>query len=208
MSVRCSPVPGLRFPVRKFKFGLLGLLLTLVASGNSVNAEIAESGLTARLINKRLLEDAGPVGFYVGQVEVTLPDGTRKLLPHWSYLEPQVAGNRVIFFPTEGLRLTRIFFYNAQTDRTVSYRRPRDMDPVFASPSFSPDGDKLAYYVPKARKVVVRSWPSLKLLKQSVPHPVRPTDVPPMPPVWTSPTRVQFDPLFFLPERQVSFSFP
>jgi hypothetical protein len=26
-----------------------------------------------------------------------------------------------------------------------------------------------------------------------------------MPPVWTSVTKVQFDPLFFLPDRQVSF---
>jgi hypothetical protein len=186
-------------------FRLLAVFLALAIFGLGAAAGAAENGLKARLVNKKPTGEAGPVSFYVGQVEVTLPDGTRKLLPHWSYMEPQVAGDRVIFLPTEGVQLTRIFFYDPKTDKTSSYRLPLDMDPYFGSPSFAPDGDKLAYYLHKDQKVIVRSWPSLKLLKESERFPMRPTDVPPMPPVWTSPTKVQFDPLFFLPDRQVSF---
>jgi hypothetical protein len=198
---------GFRFSDKKQRIRLLGLVLVLIIAGIPAHLGAAEQGLKARLVNKKLVGESGPVSFYVGQVEVTLPDGAKKLLPHWSYMEPQVAGDRVIFFPTEErLKLTRIFFYHAKTDKTDSYRLPHDMDPYFGSPSFSPDGDKLAYYLPKEEKVVVRSWPSLKLLKQSEKFPVRPTDVPPMPPVWTSPAKVQFDPLFFLPERQITFN--
>jgi hypothetical protein len=174
--------------------------------GVGANLGAAENALKARLVNKKPMSEAGPVSFFAGQVEVTLPDGAKKLLPHWSYMEPQVAGDRVIFFPTEeGLKLTRIFFYHAKTDKTDSYRLPLDMDPYFGSPSFSPDGDKLAYYLPKEQKVIVRHWPTFKLLKDSERYPVRPTDVPPMPPVWLDETTVEFDPLFFLPERQISF---
>lgn len=201
-----AAVPEIKFLYRKTsRFPALLLALALFVDVCSAGAE---SGLTARLVNKRPLDEAGPVGFYLGQVEVTLPDGTKKLLPHWTYLEPQVAKDRVIFFATEGLKITRIFFYDPVTEKERSHRLPYDMDPVFASPSFSPDGNKLAYYVPKAQRVIVRHWPSLKLLRKSEKFPVRPTDVPPVPPVWTGPTKVQFDPLFFLPERQVSFSFP
>lgn len=198
-------MPVRRFSVRRKEIGLLGLAAALLMAGIAAPSVAGENTVQARLANKKPLEEAGPVSFYVGQVEVALPDGTRKLLPHWSYLEPQVAGDRVLFFPTEGLKLTRIYCYNAKTDKTASFRLPHDMDPVFGSPGFSPDGDKLAYYHGQEGKVLVRAWPSLKLLKQSGRYPVRPTDVPPMPPVWTSPTKVQFDPLFFLPERQVSF---
>jgi hypothetical protein len=166
---------------------------------------VAAADLEARLVNKKPLEETGPVSFFVGQVQVTHPDGTQKLLDHWSYMEPQVVGGRVVLLPTEGLKLTRIFFYDPETGKTESYRLPHDMDPVFGSPSFSPDGDKMAYYLPKEQRVIVRSWPSLRLLKQSDRHPVRPGDVPPMPPVWTGPAQVQFDPLFFLPEQQITF---
>jgi len=196
---------GFWFSDKKNRAWLLALFLALVFFGIGSASEVAASGPTARLVNKKPTGEKGPVSFYVGQVEVTLPDGTKKLLPHWSYMEPQVAGDRVIFLPTEGMELTRIFFYDPKTDKTSSYRLPLDMDPVFGSPSFAPDGDKLAYYLPKEQKVIVRQWPTLRLLKESERFPVRPTDVPPMPPVWTSPTKVQFDPLFFMPERQISF---
>jgi hypothetical protein len=171
-------------------------------------SEAAAGGLKARLVNKKPVGEQGPVSFYVGQVEVTLPDGAKKLLPQWSYMEPQVVGDRVFILPTLGVKLTRVFIYDAKTGKTASFRFPFDMDLYFGSPSFSPDGSKLAYYHVKEGKVLVRAWPSLKLIKQSDKHPVRPTDVPPMPPVWTSPAKVQFDPMFFLPERQISFSFP
>jgi hypothetical protein len=199
---------GFRFSAKINKIGLLVLCLAMAILGPGVVSEVAAGGLQARLVNKQPLEEAGPVSFFVGQVEVTLPEGKKKLLPHWSYLEPQVAGDRVFFLPTQGVKLTRVFTYDARTDKTSSFRLPHDMDPYFGSPSFSPDGGKLAYYLPKEQKVIVRSWPSLRLLKQSDKHPVRPTDLPPMPPVWTSPATVQFDPLFFLPERQISLSFP
>lgn len=204
MSVGRFRVLGFRFAIEKYWQWVTSLALATLWLGAPGAA--AES-LQARLVNKEPLP-GGPVSFYTGQVEVTLADGTKKLLPHRSYLEPQVAGNRVIFFPTEGLKLTRILVYEAETDKTRSYRLPVDLDPVFGSPSFSPDGDKLAYYLPKSQRVIVRHWPSLKILRKSDKFPVRPTDVPPMPPVWTGPDKVQFDPLFFLPERQVSFSFP
>ncbi|MBW1990669.1 MAG: PD40 domain-containing protein [Deltaproteobacteria bacterium] len=179
--------------------------MAIILLGLGAAAAAAAGSLQARLVNKQPAGEPGPVSFYLGQVEVTRPDGTSKLLPYWSYLEPQVAGERVVFLPTRGLKLTRIFFYHPQSDKITSYRLPLDLDPFFGCPSFSPDGKKIAYYLVKERKVIVRSWPALKLLKESPPYPLRPTDVPPMPPVWTSPTRVEFDPLFFLPEQQITF---
>jgi hypothetical protein len=205
MSVRGFSVFGLRFAVKTNEISLLALLLALVISGISADLGAAASGVQARLVNKEPMGGAGPVSLYVGQVEVTLPDGTQKLLPFHSYLEPLAVEDRVLFLPTDGLELTRIYIYHAKTDQTESFRLPLDMDPVFGSPSFSPDGKKIAYYLVQEQRVIVRSWPALRLLKQSDRHPVRPTDVPPMPPIWTSAAQVEFDPLFFLPERPMSF---
>ncbi|MDI6853697.1 MAG: hypothetical protein QME75_08875 [Deltaproteobacteria bacterium] len=184
---------------------LPALLLALAIISIPSDLLAVEGSLEARLVNKKPLEEAGPGSFFVGQVQVTHPDGTQKLLDHWSYMEPQVVGDRVVFLPTEGLKLTRIFFYDPKTGKTDSFRLPHDMDRVSGSPSFSPDGDMLAYYLPNEQRVVVRAWPSLRLLRKSDRHPVRPGEVPPMPPVWTSPDKVQFDPLFFQPEQPVSF---
>jgi hypothetical protein len=208
MSVRGFAVCGFRFSVKTRKIGFLGILLALIISGMSAEIGAAESAVKARLVNKEPLAGAGQVTLHEGQVEVTLPDGPPKLLPHRSYLEPLVVEDQVFFLPTEGFKLTRIYIYYAKTDQTESFRLPLDMDPVFGSPSFSPDGKKIAYYLVQEQRVIVRTWPALKLLKQSNRHPVRPTDVPAMPPIWTSPAQVEFDPLFFLPERPVAFTFP
>src|SRR3990172_1543095 len=78
---------------------LLALFLALAILGVGAASEAAADGLQARLVNKKPVGEQGPVSFYVGQIEVTLPDGAKKLLPHWSYMEPQVVGNRVFILP-------------------------------------------------------------------------------------------------------------
>lgn len=192
--------------VQKVFLGKVLILLSTIGFSLFLWPWPAVSGeLRARLVNKRVIGAEGPVGFSVGQVEVTFPDGRTKLLPYQSYLEPLTVGDQVFILPTEDLQLTRIFIYHAKTDKTASYRLPLDLDPYFGSPSFSPDGKKIAYYQVKEGRVVVRSWPGLKLLRRSPSYPVRPTDVPPEPPAWKSPTLVKFDPYFFMPERRIAF---
>ncbi|MDD3582081.1 MAG: hypothetical protein PHW74_13820 [Desulfobacca sp.] len=174
-------------------------LLALVPGG-------AAAELQARLVNKTVIEDHGPMGLYIGQVEIILPDGQTKLLPHWSYLQPQVVKDRVFILASEGLSLNRIYIYHARRDQEESFRLPLDLDPLWGSPSFSPDGRKIAYYQVKDGRVVVRTWPALSMLRKSPSYPVRALEVPPEPPRWKNPTTVVFDPRFFRPEREINFN--
>jgi hypothetical protein len=54
----------------------------------------------------------------------------------------------------------------------------------------------------------VRSWPAWELLWQSPLCPIEPTDVPPLPPIWESKSRVEFDPAFFYPPRFLKYQVP
>ncbi|OPX19622.1 MAG: hypothetical protein BZ151_08290 [Desulfobacca sp. 4484_104] len=174
-------------------------LLALVAAGTAAE-------LRARLVNKTVIEGQGPMGLYIGQVEIILPDGQTKLLPYWSYLQPQVVKDRVFILSSEGLSLSRIFIYDARRDKEESFRLPLDLDPLWGSPSFSPDGRKIAYYLVKEGRVVVRTWPALSMLRKSPSYPVRALEVPPEPPRWKNPTTVVFDPWFFRPAREINFN--
>lgn len=162
--------------------------------------------LQASLVQKEMA-DAGPVSFETGLVQVAFPDGKVEVLPYRTHLTPVAAKGRVFIFPSRKGSITGIVVYDAQTRKKRDFPLPPDLDPYFSTPSVSPDGAKMAYYVLTGKKtageargqVRVRSFPKGRVLWESSPAKVRATDVPPMEPVWKGPTRAEFDPEFFDP---------
>ena len=104
--------------------------------------------LKAELVNK-VTEDWGGMGFPTGQVQLTFPDGLTLLLPYRSHLQPVVADGKVHLFVTEGGEVNSVVIYDPAKGQGQSfYPLPGDLDPYFGSPSFSPDGTRVAYYCP------------------------------------------------------------
>jgi hypothetical protein len=103
--------------------------------------------LKAELVKKTM--EGTTVGFLTGQVQLTFPDGHTQLLPYRSHLPPVAANGKVYIFTTnkEG-EITRIVVYDSAKGRGQSLLLPEDLkrNPYFGSPSFSPDGTKVAYY--------------------------------------------------------------
>jgi hypothetical protein len=180
-----------------FAFLILLLLVSSTFGGN----------LQVRLVNKIAEPREGPVSFDTGQVEIVFPDGRTRLLPYRTYLTPLVVNDRIYLFPAKEGQIRGMVIYQAESGGAKSFPLPEDLDPYFGSPSFSPDGAKIAYYRVKGDgrgEVRVRSFPGGKLLAQSQVLKLRPTDVPPEPPTWQSRARVEFDAEFFDPPRRVS----
>jgi hypothetical protein len=79
----------------------------------------------------------------------------------------------------------------------------------FCSPSFSPDGKKIAYYLvlkDERGKVIVRSFPDGNVLKESQIYKIPGTDVPPAIPNWKDSMTVEFEGDIFYPPLKVIFS--
>jgi hypothetical protein len=152
----------------------------------------------------------GPVSFETGQVQIIFPDGRIRLLPYRSCLDPLLVYGRVFILTTKDGLLTGIVVYHLEKGHSQAYPLPKYLHPYFSCPSFSPDGTKLAHYEvtkPRYGRVLVRSWPAGKILKQSPIYRLVPTDVPPFEPTWKTPLRVEFDPDFFEPSRAIFFQF-
>ena len=71
------------------------------------------------------------------------PNSHTKLLPYHSHLQPVVADGKVYIFTTKNLGASRIVVYGPGRGRGQSFPLPEDLG---GSPSFSPDGTKVAYY--------------------------------------------------------------
>jgi hypothetical protein len=104
--------------------------------------------LKAELVNK-VMEEWDGMGYPTGQVQLTFPEGRTLLLPYRSHLQPVVAERKVHIFVTEGAEIKSIMIYDPAKGQGQSfYPLPDDLDPYYGSPSFSPDGTRVAYYCP------------------------------------------------------------
>jgi hypothetical protein len=128
-----------------------GVLLLLCLAGPLFGAVPAPAAgaaeLKAELVNK-VREGWSGASLPTGQVKLTYPDSRTKLLPYRSHLQPVVADGKVCIFATKNLDITRIVVYDSASNRAQSFPLPEDLERYnyFGSPSFSPDGTKVAYY--------------------------------------------------------------
>ena len=193
-------------------WGWLWLLCLAVMIFFAVQApEVVAAELKAELVKKTM--EGTTVGFMTGQVQVTYPDGHTKLLKYRSDSKPLVVEGKVYILTTKDGEVTGIVVYDSAKGRGQSFPLPEDLkvDPYFCSPSFSPDGTKVAYYFlarPGSGGVRVRSWPDWRLLWESPVYDLLGTDIPPAPPVWKTKSLVEFDPHCFDPPQVLKYQVP
>ncbi|WP_449244076.1 hypothetical protein [Desulfobacca acetoxidans] len=177
-----------------------------------LNSYYAFAGISAEIVNKASSPE-GPVSFNRGNVKVTLSNGESIILPFTTHFSPVVVGDQVfIIATTKNGEASEIIIYNTKNIQSEKYPLPSDINTsnkrYFCSPSFSPDGSKLAYYLVLAGgkgKVIVRSFPDGKLLKRSQTYNLLATDVPPQEPHWQTSQEVEFAEDFFDPPKKVIF---
>jgi len=175
------------------------------------------AAVSLELVNKVLGPPEAPLLFNTGNIKVTLPNGKSKILPYKTHYDPpgSIIGDKVYIITTntQGY-VSGIIIYNTKTDQTKKYPLPSDINNLkkrfFCSPSFSPDGSKLAYYIvfdDGKGKVVVRSFPEGKLLKESPTYELTGRGVTPIIPTWKTSQSVEFEEEFFDPPRKIIFVF-
>ncbi len=193
--------------MRRFPKKSLVLLMALALLPAAASPGPGEKKLKVRLVNLKMEPLDGPVSFSTGQVEITLADGRVQFLPYRTHILPRVVDRRVLIFPTKNGELSGIIRYDAAAHQAQSFPLPPDLHPYFASPSFSPDGGRVAFYVVGGQgqgRVRVCSWPEWQLIWESPVLQLRPTDEPPLPPLWKTSNLVEFEAQFFEPPRSLS----
>lgn len=169
------------------------------------------------LVNKALGPDDAPLMFNTGNIKIIYPDGNSKILPYKTHYDPPalVIGDKVYIIATnkQGY-VSGIIIYNTKTDKSKKYPLPTDINNlkkrIFCSPSFSPDGNKLAYYIvfdDGKGKVIVRSFPDGKILKESKTYKLTGRGVTPSIPNWKTSQSVEFEEEFFDPPIKTHFIF-
>lgn len=183
----------------------------------SLSSSYSWAGVSLELVNKVLGPADAPLMFDTGNIKITFPDGKSKILPYKTHYDPPgiIVGEKVhiITTNTQGY-VSGIIIYDAKTHQTHKYPLPPDLNSLkkkfFCSPSFSPDGAKLAYYIvfdDGKGKVVVRSFPEGRLLKESPTYTLTGRGVTPIMPTWKTSQRVEFEEEFFDPPQKVNFVF-
>jgi len=192
-----------------YKIILLILIIVffLVTSNNSF------AGVSAELVDKVLGPVDAPLMFNTGKIKVIDANGKSKILPYKTHFAPSVIGDNV-YIITTNVRgdVTGIITYNAKNGRVKKYPLPSDINTFkkkfFCSPSFSPDGNKIAYYIvfdDGKGKVVVSSFPDGELLKESLTYELNGRGVTPLLPNWKTPQSVEFEDEFFDPPIKINF---
>lgn len=191
------------------------ILVNLITIILLITSNYSFAGVSAELIDKVLGPTDAPVWVITGNIKITFPNGKSKILPYKTNLTPSVIGDQVYIITTNKLGdVSGIIIYNTKTGQPKKYPLPTDIDNLkkryFCSPSFSPDGNKLAYYIvfdDGNGKVVVRSFPDGKLLKESQTYTLLGTDVSPYVPKWNNSQSVEFEEEFFDPPIKIKFDF-
>jgi hypothetical protein len=150
------------------------LLLFLASLIFCAAPAVCAAELKAELVNK-VWEGWSGASLLTGPVQLTFPDGRTKLLPYRSHLQPVVADGKVYIFTTKNLAITRIVIYDSASGRAQSFPLPEDLDSnnYFSSPSFSPDGTKVAYYFHQEAKHKPH-WSFIDRTGKEVPRPSEP----------------------------------
>jgi hypothetical protein len=132
---------------------------------------VGAAELKAELVNKEL-EGWSGASLPTGQVQLTYPDGRTHLLPYRSHLKPLAANGKVFIFTTKNLEITRIVIYDSASGQAQSFPLPEDLvsNNYFCSPSFSPDGTKVAYYFDREAKHEPH-WSYIDRTDKAVPRP-------------------------------------
>jgi hypothetical protein len=191
------------------------IIVNLITIILLITSNYSFADVSVELVGKVLGPTDAPVWVVTGKVKITYPNGKSKILPYKTKLAPSVIGDQVYIITTNKLGdVSGIIVYNTKTNQPKKYPLPTDIDNLkkrfFCSPSFSPDGNKLAYYIvfdDGKGKVVVRSFPDGKLLQESQTHTLLATDVSPGVPKWNNSQGVEFEEEFFDPPVKVKFVF-
>jgi hypothetical protein len=188
------------------------LILITVSFLRTANNSFAD--VSAELVDKVLGPDDAPLMFYTGKIKINLANGKSKILPYRTHFDPSVIGDSV-YIITTNVRgdVVGIITYNTNNSQINKYSLPPDINTFkkkfFCSPSFSPDGKKLAYYIvydDGKGKVVVRTFPDYKIIKESPTYTLTGRGVTPLLPIWKTPQSVEFEEEFFDPPLKINFT--
>jgi len=193
------------------------IIVNLITIILLITSTYSLAGVSVELVDKVLGPADAPLLFNTGKIKITLPNGKSKILPYKTHYDPPalVIGDKIYIITTNGQGyVSDIIIYNTKTDQSKKYPLPTDINNLkkkfFCSLSFSPDGNKLAYYIvfdDGKGKVVVRSFPDGKLLKESPTYNLNGRGVTPYIPNWKTSQSVEFEEEFFDPPIKVNFVF-
>jgi hypothetical protein len=133
---------------RKHRVLILPLIMASLMFCSAPAPAVRPAELKAELVNvvtEKFPRKSFPT-HRTGEVQLTYPDGRIQILPYRSHFSPVVANGKVYILVSEFGELNSIVIYDPAKSWGQSFPLPDDFDPLFSSPSFSPDGTRVAYY--------------------------------------------------------------